>query len=62
MSTMGYVVAMFGAVLLMVVGALNGYITARWKKLDAKLGAACGAVIGFALWGSLILWIARSLG
>ena len=54
---MSDIVLMFAAVLMMVVGALSGYIIARWKNLDAKLGAACGAVIGFALWGARVLWI-----
>jgi hypothetical protein len=35
--------------LIMVVGALNGYIIAKWHNWDVGLGAAIGAVIGFTV-------------
>lgn len=51
------VVALGFAVLLLVVGALGGYVVARMSKLDAKLGLAIGALVGFAGWVALMFKI-----
>ena len=47
-------VALGFAVLLLVVGALGGYVVARMSKLDAKLGSAIGALVAFAGWVALM--------
>lgn len=53
-------VALGFAVLLLVVGALGGYVVARMSKLDARLGSAIGALVSFAGWAALMLKAFRS--